>query len=82
MNDRLMMKGALEEKKQDRLRLATRAEALIRGLRTAIMPASVMPLDDLRTAEVAEMARELNEVKQQYSRLMREIDDIKRELGL
>jgi len=82
MNDRLTMRGALEEKKQERIKLATKAEALIRGLRTAIMPASVTPLEELKTAEILALAQDLHSLKSRYDFLITQIKELKKELGL
>lgn len=81
MSERLMLKGALEEKKLRRMKLATRAEALIRAIKIIIQPASVTPLRDLRTGEALELITELHTLCGDYARLSGQIDDIRRELG-
>jgi len=82
MSDRLTLMGALEEKKQARLKLATKAGALIKSLDTMILPASVTPLEELKTAEILELAQDLHDVKTRYATIMSEIKDLKKELGL
>lgn len=82
MSERLILKGAHQEKKMERMKLAIRAEALIRGLRTSILPASVTPLSDLRTDEIRELAIELDDLKAEYEKLRSDISNIEKELGL
>jgi len=82
MSNRLTMMGALEEKKQARLKLATKAGALIKSLDAMILPASVTPLEELKTAEILEFAQELHDVKTRYAKIMSEIKELKKELGL
>jgi len=81
MSERLILKGALEEKKMARVKLATQAEGLIRGLKVIIQHASVVPLKDLRTGEARELMVELDEVRSAYLKTCAEIEDIQRELG-
>jgi len=81
MNERLILQGALQEKKMERMKLAIRAEALISGLRTKVLPASVTPLAELQTAQIRELAIELDGIRVEYMQLTREIDSIRKELG-
>lgn len=79
--ERLMLRGALDEKKRERLRLATRAAGDITALKTIIQPAAVVPLAELRTAEALELARDLDETRTEFLRLSEEIREIERELA-
>ena len=81
MSERLILEGALQEKKMKRMKLATRAEGLIRALKIAVQPASVTPLKDLRTDEVRELAIELDDVRKEYLSLSKGIEEIEGELG-
>ena len=81
MSERLMLEGALQEKKMQGISLATRAEGLIRALKIAIQPASVTPLKELRTDEIRELAIELDTLKTEYVGLTQQMADISRELG-
>jgi len=81
MSERLILEGALQEKKMKSMELATRAEGLIRAMKDALMPASVMPLKDLRTGEVRLQAAELDDVRTEYLQLSKDMAEIKKELG-
>ena len=81
MSERLILKGALQEKKLERMRLATRAEGIIRGIKAIIQPASVMPLKDLKTGEALSMMEELDELRTSYLKVTRDVEEIERELA-
>jgi hypothetical protein len=81
MSERLMLEGALQEKKMQSINLATRAEGLIRALKISIQPASITPLKDLRTDEIRELAIELDSLRIEYVNLTQQMTDISRELG-
>lgn len=81
MSERLILEGALHEKKMAHMKLATHAEGLIRALRVALIPASAVPLKDIRTAEIRLQAAELDDVHTEYLQLSRDIAEIEKELG-
>ncbi|WP_028320388.1 hypothetical protein [Desulfatiglans anilini] len=81
MSERLMLKGALEEKKLRSMKLAIKADGLIRGIKQIIQPAAVTPLRDLRTSEALELIGELDDLKTEYVQVVAEMDEIRRELG-
>lgn len=81
MSERLILEGALQEKKMQRMKLATRAEGLIRALKIAIQPGSITPLKDLRTDEIREFAVDLDGVRRAYLKLSEEMTEIEQELG-
>jgi hypothetical protein len=81
MSQRLILRGALEEKKMARIKLAARAAGIIRALKIIVQPAAVTPLEELKSAEAAELAAELDGVRGQYLKLCSEIVEIEQELG-
>ena len=81
MSERLILEGALQGKKMERMKLAVKSEGLIRALKTIIQTSSVTPLAELRTGEALEMMKELHATKKKYDALTGEIDEIKKELG-
>ena len=81
MSERLMLKGALEEKKQAKLKLATRSAGIIRALKQIIQPAVITPLKELRTDEAKELIEELHELRTQYLQVSGEMEEIEKELG-
>lgn len=81
MNQRLVLRGALQEKKMERMRLAARAQGLIVGIKQIIQPASVVPLKDLQTAEALELISELHKLRRKYLPICRDIEEIEKELG-
>lgn len=80
MSERLILRGALQEKKMERMRLAARAQGLISAIKQIVQPASVIPLRDLRTAEALELAADLHGLRESYAVLCLEIEEIEREL--
>ncbi|MBW1666858.1 MAG: hypothetical protein JRJ66_02165 [Deltaproteobacteria bacterium] len=82
MSERLILEGTLQEKKMERMKLATKAQGLIRSIKMIIQPAPVTPLGELRTGEALELMAELDRVKRRYDRLSAEIGEIKKELGV
>lgn len=80
MSDRLILKGALHEKKRDRMTLATRAQGVITGLKYIIQPASVMPLKDLKTDLALELVTELHRIRHEYLKVSADVDELEREL--
>lgn len=81
MGERLILKGVLQEKKMERMRLAARAQGLITGIKHIVQPASVIPLRDLRTDEALELISELHRLREQYAALCSHIEEIERELN-
>ncbi|MEW6263371.1 MAG: hypothetical protein AB1641_09855 [Thermodesulfobacteriota bacterium] len=81
MSERLMLRGALAEKNRRRMDLAAQAEGLIRSLKMHLLPASAVPLRDIRMHEVLALAHTLHETWDQYMTLLREIEDLERELA-
>lgn len=81
MSERLILKGALQEKKLERMRLAARAQGLITAIKQIVQPASVIPLKDLRTDEAFELISELHRLRDVYMPLCAEIGEIERELA-
>ena len=81
MSDRLVLRGALAEKKEKRFRLAAKAAGIISALRRMVLPAAVTPLADLPTAEIMALAVDLDSVRDAYMELSAEMADIERELG-
>ncbi|MFZ2448112.1 MAG: hypothetical protein WAW37_17275 [Syntrophobacteraceae bacterium] len=80
MSERLILKGALQDKKLERMRLAARAQGLITAIKQIVQPASVVPLKDLRTDEAFELIAELHRLRGLYLPLCAEIEEIEREL--
>lgn len=81
MSERLLLKGALHEKRMERMTLATRAQGLISAMKVIVQPASVVPLKDLKTAEILELAGELDRIRSEYLRVSADVSEIERELG-
>ena len=81
MSERLILRGALQEKKMDRMRLAARAQGLIAAIKQIVQPAAVIPLKDLQTAEALELVSELHKIRELYLPLCRQIKEIERELN-
>jgi hypothetical protein len=81
MSERLILKGALQEKRLKAMKLATRAEGIIRSLKIIIQPGSITKLADLKTGEALELITQLHEARKQYLQLKAEIADIEKELG-
>jgi len=81
MRQRLILKGALEEKKMERMRLAATAQGLITAVKEILQPAAVIPLRELRSAEALELVNELHRVRRKFLALVPEIHEIERELG-
>lgn len=65
----------------ERMRLSTSADAKIRALRATIMPGTVMPLKDLPTGEIADIAAELHATRTRYLDVCADIDSLQREIG-
>ncbi|NSW85223.1 MAG: hypothetical protein HPY84_02775 [Syntrophobacteraceae bacterium] len=80
MSERLMLKGALHEKKRECMTLAIRAQGVITGLKHIIQPASIVPLKDLKTDQALELMKELHELKQEYLQVSRDVDELEQEL--
>ncbi len=80
MSERLILKGALQDKKMERMRLAAHAQGLITAIKQIVQPASVIPLKDLRTDEALELASELHRLREVYLPLCAQIEEIEREL--
>lgn len=81
MSERLILQGALSEKKMERMRLASIAQGLIGSIKTIIQPAYITPLAEIRAEEALELIKELVNVKRHYDSLTEEIERIERELG-
>lgn len=81
MSERLILRGALQEKKMERMRLAAQAQGLISAIKQLIQPASIIPLRALRTDEALELVSELHGVRERHARLCAEIEEIERELS-
>lgn len=79
--DRLILKGALQEKKMARMQMAARAQGLISGLKAMIQPASIVPLKDLKTGEALELLKELDALRGEYVTLTCDIEEIERDLA-
>lgn len=82
MSEVLILKGALQEVKQNAMRLATRAEGLISAIRQLAQHASVIPLRELKTEELLEMAAQLDKTVKEYRGERARIDAIRRDLGM
>ena len=80
MTERLILMGALQEKKREKMRMAVRAQGLITAIKQIIQPASVIPLKELQTPEALELMTELQQIREQYLPLCAEIEQIEREL--
>jgi hypothetical protein len=80
MSERLILKGALQDKKMERMRLAARAQGLITAVKQIVQPASVIPLKDLKTDEALELISELHRLREVYVPLCAQIEEIEREL--
>ena len=81
MSERLMLKGALQEKKLSVMSIATRAEALIRAIRQTIQPGIITPLKDLKVDEARALMDELTGLHEAYMQLITDIKAIEKELG-
>lgn len=81
MSERLMLKGALVEKKLAKMNMAAKAEGLIRAIKMIMQPASVTPLREVRTDEARQLIADLDDLRKEYLRLVAEIEEIERELG-
>lgn len=81
MSERLILRGALQEKKMERMRLAARAQGIITAIKQIIQPASVIPLRELKTSGALEMVSELHRLRELYLPLCVEIDELERELN-
>jgi uncharacterized protein (DUF2249 family) len=82
MSERLILQGALQEKKMERMKLAVKAEGLIRAMKTIIQFSSVTPLGELKTGEALEIIKDLHKTKSRYDALTGEMNEIKRELNI
>ena len=80
MSERLMLKGALADKKQARMQMAARAAGLITGIKVIIQPAAIIPLKDLKTGDARALIRELDDLRGDYLKLTAEIEELEREL--
>jgi hypothetical protein len=80
MSERLILKGALQDKKMERMRMAAHAQGLITAIKQIVQPASVIPLKDLRTDEALELVSELHRLREAYLPLCAQIREIEREL--
>lgn len=81
MSERLILKGALSEKKTRRMQMAAKAAGLITGIKHIIQPAAVIPLKDLKTEEALSLMEELHELVQEYLQVSREVEELERELS-
>ena len=82
MNNRLVLKGARTEKKQEQMRLAARCQALIKALNDILQPAYITQLKDIETGHACELMRDLGEERARYLVLVEEIEQIDRDLGV
>ncbi|MGD9504553.1 MAG: hypothetical protein AB7W37_06560 [Syntrophobacteraceae bacterium] len=82
MSDVLILKGALQEARQASMRHATQAEGLISSIRNLAQHAAVIPLRELRTKELLEMARQLDDTVDRYRRERERVAAIRRDLGM
>ena len=81
MNERRMrLKIALAKKKEEKIDLAAKAARLNRQLEAEVMPASAVPLEELRTGDILALAGELHETVEAYKTLLADIREIEAEL--
>ena len=81
MSERLIMEGALAEKKRRQIAVATKADGLIRAIKTIIQPGAIRPFAELKTGEARQLIIELDNLHTEYVTLLAEISEIKQELG-
>ena len=81
MSERLILMGALQEKKREKMHMAVRAQGLITAIKQIIQPASVIPLRELQTPEALELMTELHQIRERYLPLCDAIAEIERELN-
>ena len=81
MSERLILEGALTEKKRRQIAIATKADGIIRALKMIVQPGAVRPFAELKTGEARQLIVELDELHTEYVALLGEIKEIKQELG-
>jgi hypothetical protein len=82
MSERTMMEASYLQKKMERMRLATEAQRLINAIKMIIQPASITPLEQLKTADAAELVKQLHRVKTRYDKATVEVGELKEALGI
>lgn len=81
MSERLIMEGALAEKKRRQIAIVTKADGLIRAIKMIIQPGAVRPFAELKTGEARQLIIELDDLHTEYVNLLDQIAEIKQELG-
>jgi hypothetical protein len=82
MSERTVIEASYAQKKMERMRLAAEAQKLISAIKVIVQPASITPLEHLKTADTLDLARQLHRVKTQYDAVTAEIREIKEALGI
>ena len=78
---RLEMEGALQELKLRKMNLAISANSRIKAIKNSLALASVTPLHEIDIDEVALLATELKDLKDEYLDVLEKIKRLERELG-
>ncbi|MCE5336960.1 MAG: hypothetical protein LLG06_20465 [Desulfobacteraceae bacterium] len=81
MSRRLILKGALAEKKLKYSELSTQIDPLIREINALMMPASVIPLVELQATRALRKMTEIYRLRKRCLELKSDIDEIEKELG-
>ncbi|WAC06592.1 MAG: hypothetical protein OS130_10035 [Thermodesulfobacteriota bacterium] len=81
MSERLILQGALAEKKRKQIAIVTKADGIIRAIKIIIQPGAIRPFAELKTGEARQLIIELDDLHTEYVQLLDQIADIKRELG-
>lgn len=76
------VRSRIKAKRLDLMEAAASADPILRKIQLKALPTTMQPLEDIETDEILELARRLNEVKIEYSRLKREIEDLRGEYGV
>lgn len=81
MSERLILKGALAEKRSRRLNLAAKAEGLIGAVKDRLSMAKIQPLKDLKMPEIMALTQDLAGTHAEFLQVNVEIEDLERELS-
>ena len=81
MSERLILKGALAEKRQRRLEIEAEIGGLTHSLKGLILPAAVLPTRDLSAGQIKAQAVRLEELHTEYLKLLADIEAIERDLA-
>ncbi len=75
-NERLALKGKLQELKHRKLELAAKAQGCISALDAQVLPLAVIPLDSMDTGAIKAYAQDLDVCKQEYVQVCKDIKEI------